>query len=210
MTDSKLVMTPMLQMAIRMLQLNQDELFALVAAWRAAHPGAIVDLAPGDPEPVNEEEQTAHEEEGVPIWAYLDTPPLPAALPRPDVWVFGNPAQVRANPAAVPRVRAVFDDATMSRSAVDVNEAAWVARALRQRAKSFERIVSAMVALVPQLGVALEPEKLPSIEIAALAAQAGFHESTVGRIVPVCRYQTIHGVVQLVVAKRAIKHRALW
>jgi DNA-directed RNA polymerase specialized sigma54-like protein len=210
MSDSKLVMTPMLQMAIRMLQLDQDELFAMIAAWRAAHPGAIADLAPGEAEPVSEEEQTAFEEEGVPIWTYLDTPPLPEASPRADVWVFGNPPQVRANPGAVPRVRAVFDDATMSRSAVDINEAAWVARAVRQRAKSFERIVRALVALAPQLSVALEPDKLAGIDLAALAAQAGFHESTVSRIASVCRYQTIHGVVQLVVAKRAIKHRALW
>jgi DNA-directed RNA polymerase specialized sigma54-like protein len=203
-------MTPQLQMAIRMLAMTQDELFAMVADWRANHPGAIADLVPGDPEPVGAEEQDDFDERGIPIWTVLAEPPLPAAMPRPDVWVFGNPPQARANPSASPRIKAVFDDATISRSAADVREASWLARAVRQRARTMEKVVAAIVQLRPQVAIALEPDKLAPASVQAVADAIGFHESTIKRVVPVTRYQTIHGVVQLVEARDTIMHRALW
>src|SRR5688572_21236611 len=116
--SKQLVMTPQLQMAIKMLSMSQDELFAMVADWSDKHPGAIAELEPGDPEPISQEEQELADEQGIQPWAFLaEPPPLPAASPRPDVFVFGNPPQARANPAATPRVKAVFDDAMISRSA---------------------------------------------------------------------------------------------
>ena len=205
-----LVMTPQLQMAIRMLSMTQDELFAMVDDWREQHPGAITELAPGDPEPITEEEQDAADEQGIAPWAFLDEPPLPAAAPRPDVWVFGNPPQARANPSAVPRIKAVFDDATISRSAADVREASWLARAVRQRARTMEKVVAALVQLRPQMAISLEPDKLEPVDVKAVADAVGMHESTIERVTPVCRYQTIHGVVQLVVVRGKVAHRALW
>lgn len=207
--SQQLVMTPQLQMAIRMLSMTQVELFAMVDDWRAKHPGAIADLAPGDPEPVSAEEQDAFDEQGIPIWTFLAEPPLPDASPRPDVWVFGNPPQARANAAASPRIKAVFDDATMSRSAADVREASWVARAVRQRAKTMEKVVGAVLQLRPQMAIALEPDKLEAVAVRDVAEAIGLHESTVLRVTPVCRYQTIHGVVQLVATKGRIVHRAI-
>lgn len=203
-------MTPQLQMAVRMIAMTQEELFAMVEDWRALHPGAIADLAPGDPEPISQEEQDNADETGAPVWTFLAEPPLPPATPRPDVWVFGNPPQARANPAAGPRITAVFDDAAMSRSAADVREASWLARSVRQRAKTMERVVAAVLQLRPQMAIALEPEKIEPVSVREVADAAGFHESTIERVVPVCRYQTIHGVVQLVVAKQRVTHRALW
>jgi DNA-directed RNA polymerase specialized sigma54-like protein len=207
--SERLQMTPQLQMAIRMLSMTQDELFRMVEDWRQAHPGAIRDLAPGDPEPITEEEQE-QVDQGLPVWGFLAEPPLPAASPRPDVWVFGNPPEARANPAATPRVIAIFDDETISRSAADVREASWLARSLRQRAKTMEKVVAAILQKQPQAAIALEPDKLPPIPVLDLAEAIGFHESTVGRVAPNLRYQTIHGVVQLTIAKNAIVQRALW
>ena len=208
--EDRLVMTPQLQMAIRMLSMTQEELFAMVADWREAHPGAIVDMEPGDPEPVGAEEQDDHDEYGTPIWTFLAEAPLPAATPRPDVWVFGNPPPARANPSAAPLIKAVFDDAMMSKSAADVREASWLARSVRQRARTIEKVVVALVELRPQLAIALEPDKLEPVALQAIADSIGFHESTVKRVAPVIRYQTIHGVVQLVESKGAVRHRALW
>jgi DNA-directed RNA polymerase specialized sigma54-like protein len=205
----QLQMTPQLQMAIRMLAMTQDELFKMVADWREAHPGAIKDQAPGDPDPLSEEEQDLVDE-GQRVWSFLAEPPLPAASPRPDVWVFGNPPQARANPAATPRVLAVFDDETISRSAADVREASWLARALRQRAKTTEKVVEAIVQLQPQAVIALDPDALPPLEMREIAQAIELHESTIGRVAPVTRYQTIHGVVQLAVKKTTIVHRRLW
>ena len=207
--SKQLVMTPQLQMAIRMLAMSQDELFAMVEEWKTNHPGAIADMQPGDPEPINEEEQDLVDA-GQPIWTFLDEPPLPPANPRPDVWVFGNPPQARANPASVPRVKAVFDDSTISKSAADVREASWLARSLRMRAKTMEKVVAAIVQLQPQAAIALEPDKLPAINIRDIAMAIEFHESTISRVSSSLRYQTIHGVVQVIVVKDQIKHRALW
>jgi uncharacterized protein YecE (DUF72 family) len=190
--------------------MTQDELFAMVDDWRAQHPGALADLKFGDPEPTSEEEQAMFEEQGIPLWTALAEPPLPAARPRPDVWVFGNPPQARANAAASPRVKAVFDDVTMSRSAADVREASWLARSLRQRLKTMERVVAQLLVMQPQLAISLEPDKLPAVDARDVAEAIGFHESTIQRVAQACRYQTIHGVVQLVTAKRSIKQRALF
>ena len=207
--EDKLVMTPQLQMAIRMLSMTQDQLFAMVADWRDAHPGAIADMEPGDPEPANAEELEDHEEYGTPIWTFLAEAPLPATRPRADVWVFGNPPQARANPSATPRIKAVMDDAMMSKSAADVREASWLARSVRQRARTVEKVVAALLEKLPQMAIALEPDKLSPISVRAVADSIGFHESTITRVAPVIRYQTIHGVVELVESKGAIRHRPL-
>ncbi len=206
--SQQLVMTPQLQMAIRMLSMTQAELFAMVDDWRAKHPGAIADLAPGEPDPAEEDPETA-EALGMPVFTFLAEPPLPAIEPRPDVWVFGNPPQARANPAAVPRIKAVFDDVTLSRSAADVREASWLARAVRQRARTIERLVATLVSLQPQIAIATEPDQLAPANVREVAEAMGLHESTVKRVAPVTSYQTIHGVVQLVLAKSTITHRGL-
>ncbi|MEJ7602435.1 MAG: hypothetical protein WKG01_31375 [Kofleriaceae bacterium] len=208
--NTQLVMPPKLQLAVRLLSMTQDELFAMIADWRDKHPGAIADLEPGDPEPISEQDQAQLEEDGIPIWTFLAAPPLPAASPRAEVWVFGNPPQARANPSAGPRLRAVLDDGTTSRSADDVREAEWLARAVRQRAKTMEGLVAALIRLRPELATTAQPEKVKSVGVKAVADAMGMHETTVARVTPVCRYQTIHGVVQLVMTKRKISHRALW
>ena len=208
--SEQLVMTPQLQMAIRMLAMSQDELFAMVEEWRTNHPGALVELGPDDPDPAGEEEVEDAEATGAPIWTFLAEPPLPDAKPRPDVWVFGNPPQARANPSAGPRIKAVFDDATLSRSAADVREASWLARAVRQRAKTLEKVVAGILAVRPQMAISLEPDKLEAVDVRELGEAIGFHESTIKRVAPVCRYQTIHGVVQLVETRGRITHRAIW
>src|SRR5688572_28602755 len=149
--ESQLVMTPQLRMALRVLSMTQDELFTMVAKWRDEHPDALADLAPGDPDPISNDEQQIADEQGIVPWSFpTGEPPLPDARPRPDVWVFGNPPQARANPAATPRVKPVFDDISISQSAAGAREATWLARGVRQRAKTQEKIVEALVGLCPQ------------------------------------------------------------
>ena len=207
--SQQLVMTPQLQMAIKMLSMSQDELFALVSDWSDKHPGAIAPLEAGDPVPVSQEEQDDLDEHGIQPWTWTSEQPLPDATPRPDVWVFGNPPQARANPAATPRIKAIFDDAMISRSAADVREASWLARAVRQRAKTMEKVIATLLTLQPQLAIATEPDKLPATDVRDIAKAMGMHESTITRVATNLRYQTIHGVVQLVGDKK-LKHRALW
>ncbi|MBA3499028.1 MAG: hypothetical protein M4D80_13045 [Myxococcota bacterium] len=204
--EKALVMTPQLQMAIRMLTMSQAELFAMVAEWRETHPGAIADLEPGDPEPVSIEEQDDFDERGIPIWTFLAEPPLPTLAGCPDVWVFGNPPQARANPSATPRIKAVFDDAAMTRSAADVREASWLARSLRMRAKTMEKVVAALLTLRPQMAISLEPETLAPVGHREVAEAVGMHESTIKRVATALRYQTIHGVVRLAESKGKITH----
>jgi DNA-directed RNA polymerase specialized sigma54-like protein len=202
--EKALVMTPQLQMAIRILSMSQAELFAMLAEWRANHPGAIAELQPGDPEPISDEEQEDFVERGVPIWTFLAEAPLPALAICPDVWVFGNPPQARANPSATPRIKVVFDDVTLSRS--DVREAAWLARALRMRAKTMEKVIAALVTLRPQMAISLEPETLAPVAFREVAEAIGMHESTIKRVATALRYQTIHGVVRLAESKGKITH----
>jgi DNA-directed RNA polymerase specialized sigma54-like protein len=204
-------MTPQLRMAIKLLSMTQDEVFAMIADWREKHPGALADLDLGEPQPISSDEQKLADEAGIPPWTFpIDAPPLPEARPRPDVWVFGNPPYARANPAASPMIKAVFDDEAMSRSAADVREASWLARAVRQRASMQEKIVEALLRLCPQMASALEPDKLDRVSVREVANDVGMHESTIEKVASVCRYQTLHGVVQLVAVKNKIAHRALW
>src|SRR5438552_1667030 len=82
---------------------------------RGDHPGALADLAPGEVDPLDEQELELAAEAGQPPWYFNAETPLPALELVPDVWVFGNPPQARANPGAVPRIKAVFDEATITR-----------------------------------------------------------------------------------------------
>ena len=204
-------MTPQLQMAIKLLSMTQDQVFAMIADWREKHPDALADLDFGEAEPISRDEQKLADETGTPPWTFpTGAPPLPEARPRPDVWVFGNPPQARANPAASPRIKAVFDDVAMTRSAEDVREASWLARAVRQRAKTQEKIIEALLRLCPEMATALAPDKLERASVRDVAEAVEMHESTIEKVASVCRYQTIHGVVQLVPVKDKIAHRALW
>jgi hypothetical protein len=194
-----LVMTPQLQLAIRLLATPDAALRPLIDGFC----GALEPLPVGAPDPLaapSFEETEALEEEGTPIWEWLAEAPLPAL--RADIWVFGNPPRVRANRDALPYLRVA---ATASDD--DKRNAAWLFRALRQRAKTFERIASAIVAKHHRLAIAEDGEF--SVATREIAEAVGMHESTIGRVAESgMRMQNLHGVFALANRKRTISvHR---
>lgn len=179
---NRLVMTPMLQMAVRLLQTRTSEL--PIAQWRQDYPG-LVDLAPGEPDEIDDHDRASAEQELVVPWEALAEPPLPVLAKPPDVFVFGNPPQARANRDAWPRWKATDRDA------------AFLVRALRQRARSYEAVTRALVALRPELALSLEPAKLEPVPVDAIAEAAGMHASTITRIAMALRFQNLHGLIAL-------------
>ena len=203
--DPQLVMTPQLRLALRLLGTPTRDLPALIADWQQQHPGAVEALRPGEVDPYDELEREQAAEEGIEPWFYFDEEPLPPL--GADVWVFGNPPRARINGRAMPRLEAVFDDRMMTRSAADVRQASWLVRGLRQRARTFEQITAAVVALRPALAIAVDPSGLAPVPVREVAEAVGLHEATVQRVAAVCRFQTLHGVMGFVAAGDAIGFR---
>ena len=193
--SQQLAMTPQLQLAIRLLGTPTVELPALIESWQDTHPGSIAPLAPGEVDPYDEREREIAEEEGIPAWFYYDEEPFPSL--GADVWVFGDPPQVRANGRTLPRLKAVFDDGAMTRSAADIRQASWLVRGLRQRARTYENVVGALIGLRPELAIAPDPSTVAPVRYREIAELVALHESTVRRVVPACRFQTLHGVTRL-------------
>jgi DNA-directed RNA polymerase specialized sigma54-like protein len=171
-----LVMTPQLQMAIKLLSTPSPELPALVDEWRVRNPGCAEE-PPGAPDPAEEREREDAPDE--PPFQLLDESPLPAAIA--DVWVFGDAPEVRANGRAFPRLVAIGDSA----------EARWFVKALRRRAQTYEKVVRAVVTLRPE---AVDGKLAKKIALRELAAAVEMHESTISRVVLACIFQTPHGV----------------
>lgn len=193
-------MTPQLQMAIRMLQTPASELGAFVDELRATAPDSFVELPVGEPDPYDELERAAAIDEEREPYFLLDDSPLPAvATGTPDVWVFGNPPQARANGRAFPRFQVVDGN----------RDARWLVRAFRQRAKTYERVVSAMLALRPAIAIAMQPEQIEPVKIRDVAEAVGMHESTIDRVARACRFQTIHGLVAFAVTRGRLGFRGV-
>jgi DNA-directed RNA polymerase specialized sigma54-like protein len=190
----QLSMTPQLQLAIRLLATPSRALPAMIAEWQSTHPGAITELGPGEVDPYDERERELAAEDGFESFFYYQEEPFPQL--GADVWVFGDPPQARANGRALPRLKAVFDDAAMTRSAVDVRQASWLVRGLRQRARTYEKIVAAVLGVRPQLATAPDPSEVEPVTVNLIAETVQMHESTVRRVAAVCRYQTMHGLMR--------------
>jgi hypothetical protein len=195
-----LVMTPQLQMAIKLLSTPARELDAFVARSIGEHAGALVALGDGEPDPL---EAQGDEEiaDGVPPFTFVVEDPFPSL--GADVWVFGNPPQARANRAVLPRLR-------VDRSATPdaMRAAAWVLRSLRQRARTYEKVVQTIVDRRPQLAIALEPEKVDAVATRDIADAVGMHESTIQRVAAACTFQTLHGLRGFA-GKAKLKFRAI-
>ncbi len=195
-TPLQLVMTPQLQTAIRLLATPARALPALIAEWQASHPGSIAELEVGEPDPYDERERELAAEEQVEPFFYHDDEPFPQL--GADVWVFGNPPEARANGRGLPRLKAVFDDAALTRSAADVRQASWLVRGLRQRARTYEHVVAAVLRVRPQLATAPDPAEVEPVTVELVAEAVGMHESTIRRVAAACRFQTLHGVMRFV------------
>jgi len=186
--SQQLVMTPQLQLAIKLLATPSQELAALIAPTPGIEPAE-----PGDPDPLqtpNDEELELQTETGVTPWSFLIERPAELAPAEADVWIFGNPPVARANRAVLPRLRGTGRDA------------AWLLRALRQRSKTYERVVEALLEARPQLAVAAGP--IEPVPLRHVAETIGMHESTIMRVCSACRIQNLHGVWSLAATKRGI------
>ena len=177
--SQQLVLTPQLQFAINLLAMPSKEFS--VESWKTQFPG-LEDLPAGERDPLDVEEE-AEADPDVRPWFPATESILPPLAEVPDVWVVGNPPQARANRHAYPRLAATTDPAR------------WVLRALRQRARTFEKIVQAVIDARPLLGVTLDPEKIAPMAIRSIAETIGMHESTVERVSRAVRLQNLHAIV---------------
>jgi hypothetical protein len=179
------VMTPQLQMAIRMLGTPSAELGALIAPVKGlAHGGDGDDplLVPDDDNPLT----------------FVDRPGN-LAIADADVWVAGNPPIARAIRAALPTVHVLPD-----LGAEDQREARWVVLALRQRARTFERVVGVLAEQRPRIAVAMNAADMKPMPVRTIAKAVGFHESTIQRVAACCRVQNLHRVFGLAIGKRGL------
>lgn len=177
-----LVMTPQLQLAIKLIATPSRDL--PVGQWFIDVPG-LEELSAGEADPMDVEEPSNAAGREEPEWYAAIESPLPTLAEVADVWVFGNPPQARANRHAYPRLKAT------------TKEAKWLLRSLRQRAKTYEKIVQAILDLRPQLAVCPEPPTLEAVPFKDIAEAVGMHESTIERTSHACRIQNLHGIVAL-------------
>ena len=177
------LMTPQLQLAIKLLSMPSKEL--PVEAWKQEVRG-LEELPIGERDPLDVLEQDKAIDPDIPPWFPATESELPALAEVPDVWVVGNPPQARANRHAYPRLAATTP------------EALWLLRALRQRARTYEKVVQAAVDARPALGVTLEPAAIEPVAIHELAEKLGLHESTIERVSHAVCFQNRHVLVGFV------------
>lgn len=186
MTDLKLsqqlVMTPQLQLAIKLLAMKSSEL--PVDDWKKQF--GLEELAPSERDPIDLDEEAKTPDADPPPWFPATESELPGLAEIPDVWVTGNPPHARANRHAYPRLRGSTPDGK------------WILRSLRQRARAYERVVQAVVEQRPLLGVTLDPDQIEPVSIREIAEAIGMHESTIERVASAVRFQNRHGIVAMI------------
>ena len=203
--SQQLVMTPQLQMAIRLLSTPTRDLGKMLESWHAEHPSAVAELPLGAPDPADDAERAlAAEDPDVEPWFYPADGDEPLSPTDTDVWIWGNPPRARSTPRGAPRWVIVATEPNAKR------DAAWLVRSLRMRAKTYERVVAAALALCPNLATAMDPTLLPSIKIRELAERVGMHESTITRTAGAVQFRTLHGLwgFEVAKAKLAVRHCA--
>ena len=202
--SKQLVMTPQLQLAIKLLGTPSRDLGPLLAGWHTEHPGAVEELPIGAPDPADEAEHAVAAEGEVEPWFYPAEGDDPLPAENTDVWVWGNPSRARSTPRGSPRWKVAATDPDAKRAA------AWLVRSLRMRAKTYERVVAEAVALCPNLATALDPTLLPAIKIRDIAERIGMHESTVMRTAGAVQFRTRHGLwgFEVANAKLSVRHCA--
>jgi len=68
---------------------------------------------------------------------------------------------------------------------------------VRQRAKTYEKVVRGVLAKRPRLAIAQGPTEIEPVAMTELCESTQMHESTIGRVVSACRWQNLHGVFGL-------------
>jgi hypothetical protein len=199
--SQQLVMTPQLQLAIRLLGTPTRELGAVLESWLAEHPGAVEELPIGALDPGDEAERAGVADIDVEPWFYPADGDEPLSSEGTDVWIWGNPPRARSTPRGAPRWVIVATEPDAKRAA------AWLVRALRMRAKTYERVVGDVLVQRPNLATALDPTFLPAVKIRDIAERIGMHESTITRVAGAVQFRTLHGLWAFEVAKGKLSVR---
>jgi hypothetical protein len=186
-----------------------SELLGVIDTWCADNPGCVSPLGSREIDPLDEQEREAAGREGRPAFMFLDEEPLPP--PHADVWVYGDPVEVRANGRAIPRLKVLTNAPTPPSTFADgshaqlgrsdqLRAATWLVRALRDRARIYETLVRGIVALRPAIAVVREPKGVAPLQVAELVARTKLDSEVVRRSASVLRFQTpnviVVGVVQ--------------
>ncbi|CAN5903173.1 hypothetical protein BH11MYX3_BH11MYX3_09990 [soil metagenome] len=197
------------QLVGELLATSTSDLLSLIDTWCAEHPGCVSPLGAREVDPLDRDELEAASRENRPAFMFVDEEPLPP--PHADIWVYGDPVVVRANPRATPRLRVltddpdapvVFPDGSRDRLARtdQLRAATWLVRGLRDRARTYERVVREIVALRPEIATIHDPKAVSAVELADLANGCALDIETVRRSVSGLRFQTPVTVVAAVVA----------
>ncbi|MFT3713447.1 MAG: hypothetical protein QM817_37805 [Archangium sp.] len=172
----QLVMTPQLQMAIQLLSKPHAEVVAVLREQAAG----LRELNADEVDPLDANDL----EEGW-LWQRLPMLPRLADQPEPDVWLTGEPLVATAN-GTLPRF---FVDASTSR------EQQFVLRAVRQRARTYEKVAAVLVAANEAWLRSGAGEATP-VKFRDVAQKIGMHESTIQRVCGAGVMQSARGLVR--------------
>ncbi len=197
------------QLIGELLATTTSELLRVIDTWCADNPGCVSPLGSCELDPLDEEELEAAGREGRPAFMFIDEEPLPP--PHADIWVYGDPVEVRANGRAIPRLKVLTDapeppsafpdgsHAQIGRSD-QLRAATWLVRALRDRARIYETLVRGIVELRPGIAVIHEPKGVAPLQLAELVTRTKLDIEVVRRSASVLRFQTpaviVAGVLQ--------------
>lgn len=189
--SQQLVMTPQLQMAIKMLQTSTGDLRSMLDSIVALEPAMLDDPDLLQP---SSEELADLEENGIAPWSFDVT-----VQGSGDVSIVGDPPVARAVRGVLPYVRVKHDaDAEQKR------EALWFARSMRQRARTYELFTATLLAMRPSLATATSPSDIEPVKARELAEAMGMHESTITRVATGIRIENRNGVLSLTSDKRGV------
>lgn len=162
---NQLLMTPQLQQAIKLLTMPFPEVRTLLES-EAARLG-LRRLTDEEVDPLDEQELAAAAEEERAPFTFSRTA---LGSPEADVWLRG---EALVSNGSLPRF--------VTPSGGPDKEATWLMRAIRQRAKTFERVAAAIVAANgPYFATTQDaPTRLSK---RALAQELGIHSSTLDRV----------------------------
>jgi hypothetical protein len=185
--SQQLVMTPQLQLAIELLSISSIDIGAEIEIQRARLPDTMRYLHAGEADP-----SAVPDEEGGAIWNYLDETPFGKPVDdldacRGDIFVFGNPPEARANGRSFPKLR-VLPVANQDH----VRDAAWFVKALRQRARVYEKVVAAYVQLRPRVAITLDGKDVEPVTARQIAEAIAMHESTISRVATAVTMRNLH------------------
>ena len=167
----QLVMTPQLQQAIRMLGMNLEELLLELDATRKRNP--LLSMQTRTTRPIG------------------PFPPDLETIPEVYVYLEGGAVNVEPNVNALPDIfignvlvdaekEASFDQVPAEKKE-QAREVYWLARAVQQRAKTYVKIIHAIVSLAPQW-FRDEDNDPPKFILRDIAEPVGMHESTIDRV----------------------------